>query len=94
VATTAILVGTSITTTALVLLRVFPFEPRYIIPIAGMITGNAMTVTGVTMKRLREDLRLQHLEVRCSRGRSPGFMLEIRVLESFIGFRGSKGFRF
>lgn len=67
VATLAILVGTSITTTALVLLRVFPFEPRYIIPIAGMITGNAMTVTGVTMKRLREDIRLQHLEVSCPR---------------------------
>ncbi|GAQ78763.1 hypothetical protein KFL_000180460 [Klebsormidium nitens] len=66
VATLAILVGTSITTTALVLLRVFPFEPRYIIPIAGMITGNAMTVTGVTMKRLREDIRLQHLEVEAA----------------------------
>lgn len=66
VATISILVGTSVTTTALILLRVFPFEPRYIIPIAGMITGNAMTVTGVTMKRLREDLRLQHLEVRGS----------------------------
>ena len=43
----------------LVLLNVFPFTPRYIIPIAGMMVGNAMAVTGVTMKRLREDLKIQ-----------------------------------
>lgn len=67
VATLAVLIATSLTTTALVRLRVFPFEPRYVIPIAGNITGNAMSVAGVTMKRLRDDLRLQRLEVRCFR---------------------------
>lgn len=43
----------------LVLLKVFPFTPRYIIPVAGMMVGNAMTVTGVTMKRLRDDIKAQ-----------------------------------
>ncbi|KAF7804514.1 protein ALUMINUM SENSITIVE 3 [Senna tora] len=59
VAGASILTGTSITMSMLVLLRVFPFTPRYIIPIAGMMVGNSMTVTGVTMKRLRDDIKTQ-----------------------------------
>ncbi|XP_074351868.1 protein ALUMINUM SENSITIVE 3-like [Apium graveolens] len=54
-----ILVGTAVTMFLLVLLKVFPFTPRYIIPVAGMMVGNSMTVTGVTMKRLRDDIRTQ-----------------------------------
>ncbi|XP_058109914.1 protein ALUMINUM SENSITIVE 3 [Magnolia sinica] len=59
VAGASILAGTAVTMSLLVLLRVFPFTPRYIIPVAGMMVGNAMTVTGVTMKRLRDDLKVQ-----------------------------------
>ncbi|KAK1389485.1 Aluminum sensitive 3 [Heracleum sosnowskyi] len=59
VAGASILVGTAVTMFLLVLLKVFPFTPRYIIPIAGMMVGNSMTVTGVTMKRLRDDIRTQ-----------------------------------
>ncbi|KAI4341809.1 hypothetical protein MLD38_026489 [Melastoma candidum] len=59
VAGAAILAGTAITMLVLVLLNVFPFTPRYIIPVAGMMVGNAMTVTGVTMKRLRDDIKTQ-----------------------------------
>ncbi|KOM38950.1 hypothetical protein LR48_Vigan03g233200 [Vigna angularis] len=59
VAGVSILTGTAVTMFVLVLLSVFPFTPRYIIPIAGMMVGNAMTVTGVTMKRLREDIKTQ-----------------------------------
>lgn len=59
VAGASILVGTAITMFLLVLLKVFPFTPRYIIPVAGMMVGNAMTVTGVTMKRLRDDIKIQ-----------------------------------
>ncbi|MCL7033787.1 hypothetical protein MKW94_009519 [Papaver nudicaule] len=55
----SILAGTSITMFLLVILNVFPFTPRYIIPVAGMMVGNSMTVTGVTMKRLRDDLKIQ-----------------------------------
>ncbi|KAK2647657.1 hypothetical protein Ddye_015146 [Dipteronia dyeriana] len=59
IAGVSILAGTAVTMFLLVLLRVFPFTPRYIIPVAGMMVGNAMTVTGVTMKKLRDDVKLQ-----------------------------------
>ncbi|KGN58910.1 protein ALUMINUM SENSITIVE 3 [Cucumis sativus] len=59
VAGASILTGTSVTMVMLVVLRVFPLTPRYIIPVAGMMVGNSMTVTGVTMKRLRDDIRTQ-----------------------------------
>lgn len=59
VAGMSILAGTAITMLLLVILRVFPFTPRYIIPVAGMMVGNAMTVTGVTMKKLRDDIKMQ-----------------------------------
>ncbi|XP_015900913.3 protein ALUMINUM SENSITIVE 3 [Ziziphus jujuba] len=59
IAGVSILAGTALTMVFLVLLKVFPFTPRYIIPVAGMMVGNAMTVTGVTMKRLRDDIRAQ-----------------------------------
>ncbi|KAJ3682797.1 hypothetical protein LUZ60_013024 [Juncus effusus] len=55
----SILTGTSVTMFLLVILSVFPFTPRYIIPIAGMMVGNSMTVTGVTMKKLRDDVKIQ-----------------------------------
>ena len=42
IACVSILVGTAVTMLLLVLLDVFPFTPRYIIPVAGMMVGNAM----------------------------------------------------
>ncbi|RLN12219.1 UPF0014 membrane protein STAR2 [Panicum miliaceum] len=59
IAFVSILVGTMITMALLVALRIFPFTPRYIIPAAGMLVGNAMTVTGVAMKKFREDVKIQ-----------------------------------
>ncbi|CAH2058919.1 unnamed protein product [Thlaspi arvense] len=59
VAGVSILVGTAITMFLLIILNVFPFTPRYMIPVAGMVVGNAMTVTGVTMKQLRADIKMQ-----------------------------------
>ncbi|GLJ16887.1 hypothetical protein SUGI_0291340 [Cryptomeria japonica] len=73
VAGASILAGTSFTMCLLVVLNVFPFTPRYIIPIAGMMVGNAMTVTGVTMKRLRDDIRIQQnlVETALALGATP-----------------------
>ena len=59
IAGSAIFFGCSITMSMLVGLQVFPVTPQYLIPIAGMMVGNAMTVTGVALKRLREDMRMQ-----------------------------------
>ncbi len=63
VALASITIGASLTLGLLVGLGVFPFEPRFIIPIAGMVVGNSMTVTGLVMARLRDDLRLQKLHI-------------------------------
>lgn len=73
VAGASILLGTSFTLCLLVILDVFPLTPRYIIPIAGMMVGNSMTVTGVTMRRLREDLKQQQIlvETALALGASP-----------------------
>ncbi|CAL5049938.1 unnamed protein product [Urochloa decumbens] len=59
IAFVSILVGTMITLSLLIALKIFPFTPRYIIPAAGMMVGNAMTVTGVAMKKFREDIKIQ-----------------------------------
>lgn len=66
VATAAVSVGAALTLGLLVTLQVFPFEPRFIIPIAGMVVGNTMTVTGLVMARLRDDLRLQRPQIEAA----------------------------
>ena len=66
VATISISVGAVLTLGLLIVLDVFPLAPRYIIPIAGMIVGNTMTVTGLVMARLRDDLRLQQAQVEAA----------------------------
>ncbi|XP_068644290.1 protein ALUMINUM SENSITIVE 3 [Aristolochia californica] len=73
VAGASILAGTSITIFMLVVLNVFPFTPRFIIPVAGMMVGNAMTVTGVAMKRLRDDIKIQQnlVETALALGATP-----------------------
>ncbi|XP_066380374.1 UPF0014 membrane protein STAR2-like isoform X2 [Miscanthus floridulus] len=73
IACVSILVGTAITVLLPVPLSVFPFTPRYIIPVAGMMVGNAMTVTGVTMKKLREDVKIQRnlVETALALGATP-----------------------
>jgi putative ABC transport system permease protein len=65
-ATTGVSVGAALTLGLLVVLRVFPFEPRFIIPIAGMVVGNSMTVTGLVMARLRDDVRIQRAQIEAA----------------------------
>ena len=66
VATAAVSAGAVCTVGSLLLLKVFPFEPRYIIPIAGMIIGNSMTVCGLVMSRLRDDIKLQRIQIEAA----------------------------
>lgn len=63
IAGVSILIGTAITMFLLVVLNVFPLTPRYIIPVAGMLVGTAMTVTGITMKKLRDDVKMEKILV-------------------------------
>ncbi|XP_022680764.1 UPF0014 membrane protein STAR2 isoform X2 [Setaria italica] len=73
IAWVSILVGTAFPMLVLLVLKVFPFTPRYIIPLAGMMIGDAMTVTGVTMKKLREDVEIQRnmVETALALGATP-----------------------
>ncbi|KAL5721055.1 Agglutinin-like protein 3 [Ranunculus cassubicifolius] len=86
IAVASILTGTSITMFVLVILKVFPFTPRYIIPIAGMMVGNSMTVTGVTMKRLRDDVKLQMslVETALALGATPRQATHQQVKRSLV----------
>jgi putative ABC transport system permease protein len=59
IAFVSILLGTVVNMALLLMLDVFPFTPRYIIPAAGMMVSNAMNITGVTMKKLRDDVKIQ-----------------------------------
>jgi len=66
VALIAITTGATLTLGLLIDLQVFPFAPRYIIPIAGMVVGNSMTVTGLVMARLYDDIKLQRPQIEAA----------------------------
>ncbi|CAL5097250.1 unnamed protein product [Urochloa decumbens] len=73
IAWVSIAASTGITVLVVVVLKVFPFTPQYIVPIAGMMVGNAMAATGVTMKQLREDVEIQRnmVETALALGATP-----------------------
>lgn len=52
-------VGSALTLALLIILGVFPFTPQYIIPIGGMIIGNAMTTATLVITRLTSDFNDQ-----------------------------------
>jgi putative ABC transport system permease protein len=56
VGTLSIGIGAVLTLGILVLLGVFAFVPRDIIPIGGMVVGNAMSVATLVMTRLHDDV--------------------------------------
>ena len=66
IATAAVGCGAFCTVGVLLILQVFPYQPRYIIPIAGMIVGNSMVVCGLVMARLRDDIRQQKAQVEAA----------------------------
>lgn len=50
--------------------RVFPMEPQFIVPIAGMLIGNCMTATSLAGARLRDELtdKVAEVEARLALG--------------------------
>lgn len=66
IATLAIGSSTATVLATLLVLRVFELQARFIIPIAGMIIGNAMTATGLAMARLRDDMIVQQAQIEAS----------------------------
>jgi len=67
-------IGTALVLTVglMVVLGVFDFTPRYIIPLGGMVTGNAMTTCSLVMARLRDDFvdGREHVETALALGAS------------------------
>ena len=46
-----------ITLAIVIVLNVFPAKPRYIVPVGGMVIGNAMTAAAVALNRLADEIR-------------------------------------
>lgn len=66
IAATAIVASTAVTLAwvTAVVVRVHPwYEPQYVVPIAGMILGNAMTSTALAGDRLQSELRMRTDEI-------------------------------
>ena len=59
IALAAIATGSALTIGVLLVLNVFAFIPRDIIPIGGMVVGNAMTTATLVMTRLTDDFESQ-----------------------------------
>lgn len=66
IATSAVSTSALFTLGMLIALGVFPFEPQSIIPIGGMIIGNAMVSTGLTMSRLRDDVKQSRPQIEAA----------------------------
>jgi putative ABC transport system permease protein len=57
----------AVTTLGLVLaLGIFPATPRYVVPVGGMVIGNAMTAAAVALNRLGEDVGDRSGEIEAS----------------------------
>jgi putative ABC transport system permease protein len=57
----------AIVTLGLVLaLGVFDAKPRYLVPVGGMVIGNAMTAAAVALNRLADDVRASRLQIEAT----------------------------
>jgi putative ABC transport system permease protein len=57
----------AITTLVLVLaLGIFEAEPRYLVPVGGMVIGNAMTAAAVSLNRLADDVRASRMQIEAT----------------------------
>ena len=59
----SILVGLTITLGGLILFKTIQYQPSQIIPISGMIVGNAMIALGIAFGRLKDSFRQRRDEV-------------------------------
>ena len=61
------LTAAAVTTLGLVLaLGIFEAEPRYLVPVGGMVIGNAMTAAAVSLNRLADDVRGSRLQIEAT----------------------------
>lgn len=63
ITTIAISTGGVVTMTTLILVGAISFVPSQTIPVAGMVIGNAMAASGLTMVRLKQAIEERRLEI-------------------------------
>ncbi|MDE4542212.1 iron export ABC transporter permease subunit FetB [Thermoanaerobacterium sp. R66] len=61
--TISIAFGAAITLTALILFGSIHFRPQEVIPVSGMIIGNAMVSSGLTVSRLKDEVKNRRHEI-------------------------------
>jgi putative ABC transport system permease protein len=66
VAVVAVGVAAVATLGVLLALRIVPATARYLIPLGGMVIGNAMNVASLTMTRIRDDVAEQRLKIEAA----------------------------
>ncbi|XP_024534713.1 protein ALUMINUM SENSITIVE 3 [Selaginella moellendorffii] len=73
VATLSLAVGAAGTLALMLLLRVYEFKARYIVPTAGYVIGNSMSIVGTTLERLRHDIYVHQgqIELALALGATP-----------------------
>lgn len=59
----AIGAGEVLTMGMMLALRIIPFQPQYIIPISGMIIGNAMVASALTLNRIKAEMESRKEEI-------------------------------
>ncbi|HEY3365689.1 MAG TPA: iron export ABC transporter permease subunit FetB [Symbiobacteriaceae bacterium] len=69
----AIVVAEVVTVGLMVVIRIIPATPRFLIPISGMVTGNAMVNAGLLLNRLKAEMngRKGEVEVWLALGATP-----------------------
>lgn len=56
IVTIAIALSEAVTLLLLLSLQIIDFSPRFIIPISGMVIGNSMVASGITLNRLKAEV--------------------------------------
>lgn len=84
IALASIGVGTALTLVFLLVIGVFDYTPQSIIPIGGMVIGNAMTTASLVMNRMSDDLVDQRnaIETRLALGATSREASEIQFRRS------------
>jgi UDP-glucose/iron transport system permease protein len=59
----ALAVAAAVTLGLVLALGVFKAEPRYLVPVGGMVIGNSMTAVAVALNRLADEMREGHRQI-------------------------------
>src|SRR5205814_1781444 len=64
-------VAGAVTLGLVVVLGIFPARPRYLVPVGGMVIGNAMTAAAVALNRLGQDVTDSRAQIEATLALGP-----------------------